>query len=260
MALLICPECEAEVSERASICLHCGFPIAASVVEATYAKERAPRSTGGIFFALVLVAALAVAIAMPSATDAGSTAADKGSNTKVVAPRRGAPDLTGTIARPRNTRRSRRPLESVSIPAPKPIHDYVLAQRGHALHQQLMVEDDLDPDVYRPVLFGSATPNPRAAIYVATAAWARCSRQDRLELSHYAASLVAAHWAAPEVFAGYDSSDPNAAYFRRNAAGMTAHSWVILGGEVCDEGGAHADLRYGRVLASGARTALSPLD
>lgn len=31
MALITCPECHGQVSDKAAVCPHCGFPIAVSV-------------------------------------------------------------------------------------------------------------------------------------------------------------------------------------------------------------------------------------
>lgn len=38
MALIICPECKKEISDKADICIHCGFPIK------TFIKSSAPNS------------------------------------------------------------------------------------------------------------------------------------------------------------------------------------------------------------------------
>lgn len=241
MALLLCPECENDASDRASVCPHCGFPIAASVVEDAYVRAQQPRSRWGTLLSLFLVALLVGALAWPSMADSGASAsapADGLSLGQIVPHGAATPDA----------------------PAPRGIHVYALAKRGQALHQHWMAKYRLEPEAYGPVLFGSATPEPRAAIYVPAAAWDAAGDAAQLELSHYAASLIQDFWDAPEVLAGYRANGPNARFFRENAAGMTSDSWVILGGDAQNRSEGHAALGSLRVLASGAQHRLSPRD
>lgn len=200
-------------------------------------------------FSLFLVVLLAGALAWPSTVDSGASAAapESGSSPGQFIP--------GGVTQPAHAR----PSHPVLTPAPSRVHDYALAQRGEALYGHWMAEYRLNPDAYAPVLFGSATPHPRAAIYVPEVAWDASGHGGQLELAHYAASLILTHWKAPEVLAGYDSAGPDTGYFRENAAAMTSDSWVILGGDVKGSGG-KAVLGSIRVLATGAEWRLSPQD
>ena len=62
MALIDCPECGRQVSEKAPMCLGCGFPINKSEVEAFFAElRRGDRQITwlffGVIFALLVIAA-----------------------------------------------------------------------------------------------------------------------------------------------------------------------------------------------------------
>ena len=63
MALMKCPECEGNVSDKAVFCPHCGFPIAEKGTEAVYELEKGrPEYTGlaGLLRALAVISWIGV--------------------------------------------------------------------------------------------------------------------------------------------------------------------------------------------------------
>ena len=141
--------------------------------------------------------------------------------------------------------------------APNAAYDRSLASKGRDLHARLLDEAHAHPFYRDGSLFGVATREPKAAIYLPAGTWTRLDDDARATLKHYAASLVEATKANPLRFSQILDHAPAAEALRQNARGMGATSWVIIEGRLKAEGEEGPfDILTDEPIASGADDSL----
>jgi hypothetical protein len=138
-------------------------------------------------------------------------------------------------------------LDSNTPKADPPLTDEV--EQGRKLYMHILDRHPkLDSSYRKPSLFGAATSDPVAAIFLPINDWNSLSEADRGLLAIYAASLVNEVKANPFPYAHIPTSAPFAPRIRQNVSSMTYDSWGIYDGEINEDG---QDMYCGKTILSG---------
>ena len=110
------------------------------------------------------------------------------------------------------------PLWAAPAPSQSPT-----AQRGQALLEALAQHY---PQM-QPTAWGLATDNPRLALFLPQAEWAKLSKEDQVSLTLYVESLIPDVLTYPERYLEIDHNEPHSRLLLMKVATLCAECWLI---------------------------------